>query len=224
MASGLIFLAVGAVALALWWINHEAARRRRLRFQAVAAQLGLEYHPVDPFDTVHLPFDGFDRGHSERVENVLVGRGPGGREVRAFDYRYTTGSGKNQTTHLLTGVLTATGADAWPHLRLAPENFFTRAGDSLGFRDLELESEEFNRAYEVRGDDRRFATAFLDPQMMQHLLAAGIADAVEVRGPWILHLYPRRDPEQLVATVQHATALLERIPPLVWELYPGPAR
>lgn len=216
-----VWLIVGVIGVGAWWLAHEMARRRRLRFEVVARQLGLHYHPTDPFGTVDMPFEAFRRGHSRKVDNILVGTGPGGGEVRAFDYRYTTGSGKNQTTHTKTGILVATGG-AWPHMRLSRENFFSRAGDALGLRDLELESEEFNQTFEVHCDDGRFATAFLDPQMMHHLLAAGIDDSVEIHGPWALHVYHRHDPEQLVGLVQHATALGTRIPPVVWDLYPGP--
>lgn len=39
-----------------------------------------------------------------------------------------------------------------------------------GLRDIEFESEEFNRAFTVKCDDRRFANALIDGRMMAWLL------------------------------------------------------
>ena len=45
--------------------------------------------------------------------------------------------------------------------------------DAVGLGDQDLESERFNRAFDVRASDRRFASALLDARMMEWLLAPG---------------------------------------------------
>ncbi len=216
----LFFLLVGASVAAILFLAYEIERRRRRQFETLARTHGLSYYPQDPFGTLGLPFEVFRRGHSRKVRNVLVGRSPvDGSEVRAFDYTYTTGSGKNSQTHNKTCVMSYLGT-AWPNLGVEREGLFNRFKDFVGLRDIELESEEFNRAFEVRCADRRFATAFLDPTMMDVLLRSGIDDGLEVGGSWMLETFDRVSPPQTLALVQRSDAIRSHIPDLVWELYP----
>jgi hypothetical protein len=218
----LFFVGIAALAAGVYYFSRLSAKKRREAFSGLAHQHGLSYHPDDPFDTTQMPFQVFQRGHSRKVSNVLVGSSPSGGEVRAFDYQYTTGSGKNQTTHTRSCVMGWTGGK-WPQLGLEHEGFFSRFKDFVGIRDIELESEEFNRVFEVRCDDRRFATTLIDGQMMEFLLHAGVDDGVEVHGPWVLQTFNRHHPAALIALVQRADAFRARIPALVWELYPPQA-
>lgn len=211
-----LFFTVGALALA-----HYLAEARRKKFRVVAHQFGLAYHPKDPFATVQMPFRLFQRGSTRRVSNVLVGRGPAGGEVRAFDYQYTTGSGKNRQTHRRSVVMSATGA-AFPHISIANEDIGDKIFRMVGLRDHELESEEFNRQFRVDTSDPRFATALVDPAMMHHLLTTGIEDIFEVYGPWVLTGWRQVEPALLPDLVNRTEVFRARIPAVVWQLYPPP--
>ena len=59
-----------------------------------------------------------------------------------------------------------------PPLSVDPENFLERFVGRLTGNDIDLESEEFNRAFTVGCPDRKFASDVLHPQMMEFLLAA----------------------------------------------------
>jgi hypothetical protein len=186
----------------------------------VAARHGLSFSAKDPFHMpATLPLAFFDRGHSRKVSNVMYGRTSEGRDLRAFDYEYTTGSGKNRRVYHFSCGLISTSA-AWPQLTLGPEGFFDRVMDVIGAADIQFESEEFNREWEVRSSDPRFASALIDPEMMLFLMEKAEGARVEVHGQWILFSGEQRDPESLPQAIASAEAFREVIPPVVWSLYP----
>lgn len=215
-----IFVIAALVGAVLWYLQTVAATKRRKRMSEVAARHGLSFSAKDPFHMpATLPLAFFDRGHSRKVSNVMYGRTPEGRDLRAFDYQYTTGSGKNRRVYNFSCGLISTGA-AWPQLTLGPEGFFDRVMDVIGSAEIQFESEEFNRAWEVRSCDPRFASALIDPEMMLFLLEKAEGARVEVLGPWILFSGEQRDPESLPQAIASAEAFREGIPPVVWSLYP----
>jgi hypothetical protein len=214
------FVIAALVTAVAWYLQTVAATRRRRRMSDVASRYGLAFSAKDPFrmtDTVPLAF--FDRGHSRKVSNVMYDRTAGGLDRRAFDYQYTTGSGKNRRVYAFSCGLISTGAD-WPRLTLGPEGFFDRVLGVIGGADIKFESEEFNREWEVRSGDVRFASAMIDPEMMLFLLERAEGARVEVNGPWILFSGDRREPESLPQVIGVAEAFRDRIPPVVWSLYP----
>ena len=215
-----IFVLAVVVGAVLWYLQTVAATKRRQRMSDVAITHGLSFSAKDPFhmpNTVPLAF--FDRGHSRKVSNVMYGRTAEGRDRRAFDYQYTTGSGKNRQVHTFSCGLISTGA-TWPQLTLGPEGFFERVMDVVGGADIQFESEEFNREWEVRSPDPRFASALIDPEMMLFLMEKAQGARIEVQGPWILFSGERRDPESLPQSIASAEAFREGISPVVWSMYP----
>jgi hypothetical protein len=217
-----VFVVAVAVAALLWYLQAVGAARRRKHMSDVAIRHGLTFSAKDPFHTPQsVPLAFFDRGHSRKVTNVMYGRTPEGHDRRAFDYQYTTGSGKNRRVYTFSCGLISTGA-SWPRLTLGPEGFFERVMDVIGSVDIQFESEEFNREWEVRSPEPRFASAMIDPEMMLFLMEKAPGARIEVSGPWILFSGDRRDPEQLPQMIASAEAFREGIPPVVWSLYPTP--
>jgi hypothetical protein len=215
----LIFLLVGVAAAALYWWQHQAALNREQQFRAVAAQRNWTYYEDDPFGTLGLDFEIFGRGHDNKVLNVLVGADEQGKELRVFDYVYTTGSGNSREIHWWTCVTLALGG-LLPSLSISHDNVLNRMADAVTHHDIQLESEEFNRRFAVHSNDPRFATAFLDPQMMAYLLSADIPDVVGVGTGWLLQTFHRTKPAEFDRLIGACDAIRDHIPSVVWELYP----
>jgi hypothetical protein len=149
----------------------------------LAAELGFEYYPDDPWNLQdkYAMFELFGRGHSRRASNVICGE-VDGRAVVAFDYRYKTGSGKNESTHscqaLVMGLpIVAAG------LRMRSENLFDRVASWVGYDDIDFESDEFSRRHHVACDDRRFAYDILHARLIDYLLGCGSVPNLEMQGP-----------------------------------------
>jgi LemA protein len=84
---------------------------------------------------------------------------------------------------------------------------FSRLADALTFRDIEFESEEFNRRFTVKGADERFATAFCDARMMDWLLRHGDGYAFEVVGDRLLCWCRRVAPARMIHLLRHSEVL-----------------
>jgi LemA protein len=202
----LILILVGGVALVglIGYLSYLSTKRRRLGFQTMARQLGLSYSLDDPFGLLGQPFALFQKGDGRGVENVLSGVWHG-LDLRAFDYWYydesTDSEGRtSRSYHRFDCAIVPIGA-ACPALSIGRETFFTRMADALSFHDIEFEDEAFNRAFNVRGNDRKFANDLVDARMMQWLLEHGADYGVEVVGNRVLVAGPKISPTELVQLI-----------------------
>jgi hypothetical protein len=170
----LIILVVGAIMVGLIVFGHLAAKKRREELFKLATRLGLQFDP-DSYD-VHDDFDGFSPfgvGSSRRSSNLLHGR-LGEIEWEIFDYKYTTGSGKNKSTHHVS-IVAAAVPIMLPRMTIRPEGLFDKIVSIAGFDDINFESEEFSRRFHVKCADRKLCYDLIHPQMIEFLLSSGPA-------------------------------------------------
>lgn len=93
-----------------------------------------------------------------------------GTPVLLVHYRYVTGSGKNRTTHDRT-VARVVAPASWPHLTLTRENVLHKLADMVGFKDIRLDDEAFNKAWRVKSKDENFAMLAISPEVQAWLMA-----------------------------------------------------
>ena len=225
-----LFLLVVVLAIAVGALVAASMRARRQReMAAVAAANGLSYSFDDPFGLPALPFGLFRRGDGRGADNVMWG--PAGESddgdvaVRAFDYWYyeeqRDSEGRTSRRYKKYSCVTAeTGAAAWPHLEIDREGMLQRVMDAVGLDDIQFESDEFNRSFEVRCEDARFASALVDPRMMEWLLGTEGRCRFEVHGAWLLVAIERVPPASVPALMNLALTFREKIPAVVRSLYP----
>lgn len=224
----LVLVVALGVAAAAAYFRYQARQKRIAELTVLAAQLGLEYSPSDTEHLVDLPFSLFGRGDGHKVEDVLRGERDG-CPVQVFDFEYydesssTDSNGfthRNRTYHRYTcGLLTLPFAA--PHLVLGQESFLTRLGRHVGFRDIELESNEFNNRYRVKCDDQRFAFSLIDARMMEWLLQfGGSVETLEICGPWALVAVDRLRPGDWPTVIDFLHQLRAHVPNVVYTTYP----
>jgi len=162
------------------------AQKRRKEMLALAQKWGFAFYPKDPWNlpTWYTRLDLFNHGHSKRAANVMSGE-VDGRTVVAFDYRYTTGSGKNSHTHCHQAVVFLLPIDA-PAVRMRPESVLDRMASWVGWDDIDFESDEFSRRYYVASEDRRFAYDLFHARLIDYLLRCGTAPHMETAGVFLL--------------------------------------
>lgn len=220
----LLFFLTLAVAVGVIAYGFYAKLQRQKEMASFASSQGLDFSVQDPFGTLHEPFTLFRKGDGRGVENVLWGVWHD-LELRAFDYWYyeesTDSNGRrSKTYHRFDCVLAPLDARC-PRLTIAEENVLTRIADALTFRDLEFESEAFNRRFNVTGDDPHFATALCDARMMDWLLRNGDGYSFEVLGDRMLCWCRRVRPSGIVGLLGTAKAFRAQIPDVVRSLYPN---
>jgi hypothetical protein len=216
-----IVLAAVLCSLVGQWIR----ARRRLTAEEVAAQAGLQFSFEDPFDCTRVAFELFRRGDGRGAENVMWRDGDDGSQVRAFDYWYYVEHrdryGRVSKSYEYFTCATTLVGGSWPPLAIHREGLLDKMADAVTGSDIDFESEQFNRTFTVTCEDRRFATTMIDARMMELLLSTRGELAYELRGRWLL-VYAKRVPVTLMpAMLGVCDEFVERIPKVVWDLYPS---
>lgn len=221
-----VLIVVAAIALAILfaYIAHRARQRRIEAWRRAAAQLGFQYSHEDPIGVDDHPFELFGRGDGRGCENVAWGPHHGTKTV-AFEYWYYEESYNSatrttsRTYHRFTCAIAELGA-TFPNTSLGPESFLSRIADHIGFRDIEFESEEFNRRWQVRSTDKRFASYLVDPRMIEWLMANEGWD-FELSGRYVLLASGRLDPQEVPGFLEVLREFREHIPRVVMDVYAG---
>jgi hypothetical protein len=219
-AGPIVVLVIGIAVVALVAVvSYRMDKKRREALQAFGLSNGWAYSARDDSWCDRFTGAPFGEGDSRTARNIL--RGPyEGTEMVAFDYCYETHStdskGRRNTTKHRFAVCALGLKAALPGLELSPESLITRLGNAIGFDDVELESEDFNRRYRVHAQDPKFAYDVLNPRTMQALLARPAlhmrlqgADAVS----WSSG---RLDPAELLAHLSTLQLVVAGIPSFVW--------
>jgi len=201
---------IGFVGCAIW---RHAARRRTIA--AWAASRGLVYDPARDrsFDARFSEFGSLRRGQNRFAHNLAEGDW-NGRRVTTFDYRYQTGSGKNEQTRHFSGVLLRSEIALQP-LYIRPERVFDRIGEFLGIDDIDFESAEFSRAFYVKSPDKRWAYDVIHQRTMEFLLSMP-RYSIEFGGEHVMvrsHRWFR--PSDFETAIRVAEGLLDRLPEYV---------
>ena len=221
----LIFVGFIALVIAGAIFSYHLKKKRREAFALVARQLGMEYWPQDPFGLLAEPFALFQKGDGRGIENVIAGAYQT-LDVKAFDYWYydesTNSNGQTSKTYYRFDCVIVPIDAACSPLTIDNENVLTRLADALSFHDIQFESEDFNRAFNVKSPDRKFANDFVDARMMQWLLQNGEGTAFEVMGDRLMCYRRKLPPLQLVTLLGLSKAFLDRVPNVVYALYARP--
>jgi len=167
----LIFGVVGALLVAIVAYRNIQARKRREALNSIAPLLGfsfvgqeLDHHP----NTADLKTSIFNRGHGKAFSNIMAGNF-GGQPVSTFDYRYTTGSGKD--SHTWSQTVAAFSQELWlPEFELRPENFIDRIADHFTHKDIDFDLfREFSRRFLLRGASVDEIRSLFSPALIQFL-------------------------------------------------------
>lgn len=210
-----LFLAFGAAALAIWAIHRQLERRRVEALREVGMRMGMPFQEEDPSlegqGLFRLPL--FGKGRSRAAQNVL--RGSRGRaEVVLLDWRFTTGSGKNQSTHRQTVAAYRRTSGQLPAFTMRPETFLHRIGQKFGSSDFDFPSHpDFSRLYVLQGEDEEAVRKMFVPEVLQ---AFSMRDgwSVEGAGEWLIFYRARRrtTPSDLHGFLEETAQLQETFP------------
>jgi len=213
-------LLMGGVALV--WLHSWAGRdRRRLAIARFARDRGLEFRARNK-EALSEDFRLFGRGDGGRVRNVLQGEW-NGVPVRAMDYDYFATRTmwvfyRVKDWRRFSVAVLDLGASV-PSVIAERNGAAGLASDYMGFHDVQLNSDEFNRRFHVTADDREFAYQFFDLGMLRWLLNQPDLLETEVQGRRALVALPRLEPDQMGRLFDAAVGFRSHIPALVRRKY-----
>ena len=185
---------IGTIVLVIVF-SIRAQRRRKEAMQEFAAQRGLAFDERgQAVQALDLPeMDLFRRAGRHGIRFAVVGEIEG-MSVAIFDYRYTTGSGKNRSTHVQTVVAVglpedgstgeAAAFEAVPAFTLRREHLFDGIGAWFGYEDVDFpDAPEFSKAFKLLAPGGRDAQS--DPEVVARLRGAFNDEAIAffMQGP-----------------------------------------
>jgi hypothetical protein len=159
-------------------IHNSIQTRRREAMALQASRLGLGFNQHQRriaqsykfLDQLHML-----RGGSDRYSlNIMSGKFKG-HPVTLFDYHYLSDDSvwfwaPSWKRHCYLSFIVLDMDKIFPELTLAKEGIFKRIGHALGLDDIDFESREFSRRYEVKCKDKKFAYDFCNAKMIDYLL------------------------------------------------------
>jgi hypothetical protein len=206
---------IGLIVFAGWWFK---VRPRRELHQDQARALGFRSAPGDPLGYLDRSFAllGHAAGAKD-IENTSWGTWRG-MEVVVIDYWFARSSDPSRNDYRYFTCAATPVPAVWPNLSIVPEGFAGRLAASMGSRGIEFELESFNRAFEVRCDDPRFAHALIDARMMSWLEALPPDTGFEMSDGTLLTRTPRRPDRDVQWVLETMATFLDRIPPVIGSL------
>ncbi|RZI91576.1 MAG: hypothetical protein EOO67_10190, partial [Microbacterium sp.] len=190
-----VFIVIVAVVIGfgIWRIARGSSAERWYRLDRFAQANGMTWHPESP--NPPLPGMVFGHGSSRKATDVVRGQRP--RFVEFGNYQYTTGSGKNQTTHRW-GYVAVKLSTPLPHIVLDATSNNALFGSNLPASfdksqrlSLEGDFDRYFALYCPRGYERD-ALYLFTPDIMARFIDHAAALDVEIVDDWMF-LYAKRD-------------------------------
>jgi len=195
---GVLILVGGVVILVVRRRRHQAAIRRRAEVMSSAGWVPATAEPR----LVELAGRLTVRG---RATQMFTGEFRG-RQVSVLDYEFTARRGP-APVHLIALSLPA----ALPPL--------TVSKDSLLPGDIELESQMFNEQFRVQADDQRFASAVLQPRLMEWMMQNPSLRWHIAEDTLVSWGHGELPVTELPARLEAMAGVVDRIPPFVLRDY-----
>jgi len=183
----------------------DMARRLNLNFNA-----GQDYGIADRFSFLKE----LAQGDNRYATNALSGNYQQ-NDILAFDYHYETythdKNGKHTQHHWFSVFILLLPA-TFPELTIRREGFFTKIAEVFGYGDINFESAEFSKAFNVRSPDKKFAYDVCNARMMEYLLANRDL-SIEIENEALaLAFTSRLSVEQIEADLQRLIEIRSRLP------------
>ena len=199
-----------------WWFK---VRPRRELHQGEAHSLGLRSAPGDALGYFERPFALLGHAATAKdIENTSWGTWRG-MEVVVLDYWFARSSDPSKSDYRYFTCAATPVSVGWPNLSILPEGIGSKLTTSLGGRDIGFELERFDRAFEVRSDDPRFAHALVDARMMSWLLELPSDTGFEILDGVLLSRTPRRPDRDLTWALETMVSFRDRVPPVIESLF-----
>lgn len=145
--------------------SEKARKQRQEELSTFAAKHSLEFYPTSTPEAlgIYAPFPLLSKGRSRTVTNVILADTQD-TTARLFDYKFTTGSGKQTATHHFSVVYFKSDLLMLPEFSLTQEKFYHWIGKVFGMQDVNFDTHpKFSSLFLLQGADeaeiRRFFTS-----------------------------------------------------------------
>ncbi len=213
----IFIVVIGVLAIAGSIYGAIAARKRREGLFELAARLNLNFVAEEDYD-IPAQFDflnQFNQGDNRYAINIISGIYQQ-QKVQAFDYHYETyyydKNGRHTEHHWFSFCILTLPVVAFPDLTIRREGFFTKIAEVFGYQDINFESAEFSKTFNVRSPDKKFAYDVCNARMIEYLLANRDV-SIEIEDEVIALAFTSRiSVEQFELNLQRLVEIRSRLP------------
>ena len=206
---GFIALIFGILIVALI-VGRKRARERTQALVKVAGPLGWQFSEAAPLNWIPNleKFALFNQGHSKSIRNAMYGE-TDGVKAAVFDYHYTVGSGKNQSTYNQSVVYFEPRNLSLPFFSLRPEHVFHKLISAFGYQDIDFGNRPtFSSKYLLRGpDEQAVRNLFNDALLGFYEMNPGLSADGGGNQLFLFQQNYRQPPQQIQSTVSAALQL-----------------
>ncbi len=178
------------------FISKKIENKRTEEFKQYSLRHGFNF-TKDPTD-IDIGNFSINTGHSRKIYNSLR-MNRDNIEWDIFDYKYTVGYGKNQTTYNQTIFMVTQKNVHFPKFYLIPEHIFHKIGNIVGYKDIDFDVyPEFSKKYFLKGTNEAEIRQLFKPEILKYLERNIIKDHIEAWGDKIIYYGPfkRVKPDQ----------------------------
>ena len=207
----LIFVGFFVVVIAAIAISAVRELQRGKKIAQAATDLGFTFDKTCPppaeMGCGHLNL--FEKGRNRHCKNALTGKLED-VHVALFDYRYTTGHGKQKRTYHQTVTTFQLPTPRFPAFELVRENFFHKIGQAFGYKDIDFDDfPEFSKRYLLRGSDETAIREFFTPDTLTFFEQLNEKWTIHADGQWLIVYQPskRIKPANLAAFLEETWKL-----------------
>lgn len=164
----LLFL-VAFIGILVFSFYYEKKRSQQLK--EFADSHGFTFFPEGNQEMINSlqDFELFRRGRSKKIKNLMFKQPTDAIKQFLFDYRYTTGSGRNSTTHKYTILVYQSDLLELPAFYMRPENLFDKIGSKFGFEDIDFPAyKEFSKNYMLKGKNETAIRQFFGERIFRY--------------------------------------------------------
>jgi len=197
-------------------LNFCFEKKRREKMVRIAADLGFSFAKKGPApDEIGLGhLDLFQRGRAPRSKNMITGKFED-VAVAMFDFQYTTGHGKSQTTHRQTMAAFKLPVPTFPAFQLRREHLFHKFGQMFGYKDINFpDYPQFSKRYLLRSDSEQATRQFFTEEVIRFFEQLDEKWSIEAAGQSLVVYQPskRVKPDQLTTFFEKSWELFLTFP------------
>lgn len=164
-----------------------------------------------PFGWPNTPL--FQHGRSHGISDYLE-KDEVLFKTRIFDFMYSTGSGRNQSSSRQTVYYFEASGKSFPAFSLGREGFFYKVITKLGYQDIDFKQHpEFSRRYILRGDNEVGIRNLFDRGLLDYFARKDAKWSVEAAGHQIVICQPKKTTsiDQLSLRLEEASEIAKRL-------------
>ncbi|WP_372367911.1 hypothetical protein [Candidatus Uabimicrobium sp. HlEnr_7] len=187
-------------------------KQRKQEWGLVAKDIGFDFAESNNSLIFRYNFfKSFDTGSSRKTKNVMTGKN-GSIDITIMDYQYTTGSGKNKTTHQQTICIFEKEGLGLPRCYLRMQiAFFDFLGKIFGGQDIDfVEDPEFSKSFVLQGEEKEVRRVFNDKVREGFLDYKGKNFIFEGNNDrFLIHKGKRVKPDELMIILEDAYKIID---------------